>query len=125
MGFRFQRRINLGGGWGVNASGSGGSLSYRDKTGSIGTKGYSLRTGVPGLSYRGRWGRNSGGSIALILLALALFAVVLRLLVFLILFLWSVVTWIALTMYDLCIYGTQQFRAWRTRAVVGNSDSAD
>jgi hypothetical protein len=115
MGFRFQRRINFGDGWGINAGGSGGSLSYRGKTGSIGSKGYSLRTGIPGISYRGSWGKNSGGAIAIVFLALAFFAVVLRLVAFLIPLLWSLVTWIALTMYDLCSYGVQQIKASRTR----------
>src|SRR5688572_4296568 len=41
--------------WGVNASGSGGSVSYRSRHGSIGTKGFSPRTGIPGLSFRQGW----------------------------------------------------------------------
>ena len=35
MGFQFQRRINIGEGWGVNLSKSGMSLSFRSKYGSI------------------------------------------------------------------------------------------
>jgi hypothetical protein len=116
MGFRFQRRINLGGGWGVNASGSGGSLSYRDRSGSIGTKGYSIRTGIPGLSYRGRWGKSSAGGIALVFVAIAAFAVLLRLLWFAIPLIWGVLSWVVLTSYDLGCYGVQRFKSWRTRA---------
>jgi hypothetical protein len=115
MGFRFQRRINLGGGWGINAGGSGGSLSYRDRSGSIGTKGYSIRTGLPGLSYRGRWGKNSAGAIAVIFLAIAVAAVAIQVLLVIVQVVWKVVSWIALTLYDLSSYGIQQFRAWRAR----------
>ena len=52
MGFRFSKRINLGKGFGLNLSKSGVSPSVRTKLGSFSTKGYSLKTGVPGLSYR-------------------------------------------------------------------------
>lgn len=70
MGFRFQKRINLGGGAGINLSKSGAGFSYRTKFGTFGNSGYSLRTGVPGLSYRGRLGKNN--PIALILGAFGL-----------------------------------------------------
>lgn len=52
MGFRFNKRINIGKGFGLNVSKSGVSPSVRTKLGSFSTKGYSLKTGVPGLSYR-------------------------------------------------------------------------
>lgn len=52
MGFRFQKRIKLGKNFGVNLSKSGISPSYRNKRGSISTKGYSVRTGIKGLTYR-------------------------------------------------------------------------
>ena len=52
MGFRYQRRI--GKGLGLNLSKSGISTSYRTKYGSIGSKGFSLRTGIPGLTFRSR-----------------------------------------------------------------------
>ena len=52
MGFRYQKRINLGKGLGVNLSKSGISPSLRTKKGSISSKGFSVRTGIPGLSYR-------------------------------------------------------------------------
>jgi hypothetical protein len=59
MGFRFQKRINLGGGAGINLSKSGAGFSFRTKYGSFGNKGYSVRTGIPGLSYRGGSGKNN------------------------------------------------------------------
>jgi hypothetical protein len=60
MGLRLQRRYRVSKGLGLNVSGSGVSLSKRGKLGSIGTSGYSIRTGVKGLSYRGRWGKSAG-----------------------------------------------------------------
>ena len=65
MSFRYQKRINLGKGAGLNVGKSGVSGSYRTRHGSIGTRGFSIRTGIPGLSYRGRWGKGAG-AIALI-----------------------------------------------------------
>jgi hypothetical protein len=52
MSVRYQRRISLGKGLGVNLSKSGMSLSKRTPFGSIGTSGYSIRTGIPGLFFR-------------------------------------------------------------------------
>lgn len=52
MGFRFSKRINLGKGFGINISKSGISPSVRTKLGSFSKKGFSLKTGVSGLSYR-------------------------------------------------------------------------
>src|SRR5688572_4363156 len=119
MGFRFQRRINLSGGWGVNASGSGASLSYRSRHGSIGTKGFSLRTGIPGLSFRQGWGKNAG-AVALIFVAimaaLAMLALIVRIIAYLIPVLWQCVRWVTLTLYDLFVYGIQQLRQWRARS---------
>lgn len=119
MGFRFQRRINLGGGWGVNASGSGASASYRTRHGSIGTKGFSLRTGIPGLSYRQGWGKNAGAAALIVVALLAIlgiFALAVRILAFLIPLLWQCVRWVALTIYDLLVYGMQELRRWRARS---------
>jgi hypothetical protein len=58
MSLRYHKRINLGKGVGVNLSQSGISTSVRTNFGSIGSKGFSLKTGIPGLSYRGRFGKN-------------------------------------------------------------------
>jgi hypothetical protein len=52
MGFRYYKRINLGKGFGLNISKSGIRPSYRSKSGSVNSKGYSIRTGIPGLTYR-------------------------------------------------------------------------
>jgi hypothetical protein len=60
MPLRYQKRINLGKGIGLNVSKSGVSTSYRNRQGTISTKGFSLRTGIPGLSFRQTWSKKSG-----------------------------------------------------------------
>ena|SRR5579872_368356 len=54
MGFKYQKRVNLGKGVGLNVSKSGVSPSIRTQYGSISPKGFSIRTGIPGLSYRSK-----------------------------------------------------------------------
>jgi hypothetical protein len=63
MSLRYQKRINLGKGVGLNVSQAGVSGSLRTKSGSIGTRGFSIKTGIPGLNYRGSWARGSTGAI--------------------------------------------------------------
>lgn len=70
MGFRFSKRINIGKGFGFNISKSGISPSVRTKLGSFSTKGYSLKTGVPGLTYRKT--ANSKGCLLSIVFYIAL-----------------------------------------------------
>jgi len=53
MGFRLQKRLNLARGFGLNISKSGVSPSLRTKIGAIGPRGYTIRTGIPGLTWRG------------------------------------------------------------------------
>jgi hypothetical protein len=55
MGFRFYRRINFGSGFGINLGKRGASWSIRTKGGSFGSKGYSVRTPIKGLSYQKRF----------------------------------------------------------------------
>lgn len=71
MGFRYQKRIKISKGAGINISKSGVSGSFRTKYGSIGPKGFSIRTGIPGLSYRGGKNSNTAG----ILLAITILTV--------------------------------------------------
>ncbi|MBF4493391.1 MULTISPECIES: DUF4236 domain-containing protein [unclassified Flavobacterium] len=52
MGFRFQKRIRLGGGLGLNISKSGISPSLKTKIGTFSKNGYSTRTGIPGVRYQ-------------------------------------------------------------------------
>ena len=69
MGFRFSKRINLGGGLGLNISKSGISSSLRTKGGTISNKGFSVRTGSQGASYRKSFNssKSSGCLLALII----------------------------------------------------------
>lgn len=52
MSLRFNKKINLGKGLGINISKSGITPSYRSKRGSLSYKGYSVRTGIPGLTHK-------------------------------------------------------------------------
>lgn len=52
MGFRFQKRIKLGGGLGFNISKSGISPSLRTKMGSFSKNGYSVKTVISGVRYQ-------------------------------------------------------------------------
>ena len=52
MGFRFQKRIKLGGGLGLNLSKSGISPSLRTKMGTFSKSGYSVKTPINGLRYQ-------------------------------------------------------------------------
>ncbi len=65
MGLKYQKRINLGKGLGLNVSQSRISTSYRTKYGSIGSKSFSIKTGIPGLSYRANWGKGGNGFVIL------------------------------------------------------------
>jgi hypothetical protein len=71
MGFRYHKRVSNSKGWGLNISGSGLSSSYRSKYGSIGSKGFSIRSGIPGLTFRSGWGSGKNkGTVAMIILAI-------------------------------------------------------
>ncbi len=76
MGIRFQRRAKLSGGLGINLSASGASPSIRTKYGSLSRRGFSLRTGIPGLSFRsgfvGKNGRKGDGKDLMFILLIAL-----------------------------------------------------
>ena len=78
MGFRIQKRIKLGKGLGINISKSGFRPSYRTKRGSLNSKGFSVRTGIPGLTYRKSFSKSfkSGClrfALILIILSLSIF----------------------------------------------------
>lgn len=62
MSFRFQKRIKLGGGLGLNVSKSGIYPSLKTKRGTISSKGFSVRTGVSGVTYGKKFSqaKNSG-----------------------------------------------------------------
>lgn len=74
MGLSFRKRINLGGGLGLNISKSGISPSVRTKAGTISSKSFSVKTGVPGVSYRKNFNtaKNSGCMMFLTVLGITL-----------------------------------------------------
>ena len=67
MSLKFNKRINLGKGIGINISKSGITPSYRNKKGSMSSKGFSVRTGISGLTYKKTFSKskNSGCLIGL------------------------------------------------------------
>ncbi len=73
MGFRFQRRLNLGSGFGINWSKAGAAPSARTFLGSAGSKGFSVKTGLRGLSYRKSRSKTTSGAV----MTLAMLAIVL------------------------------------------------
>jgi len=73
MGWRYQRRINLAGGLGVNLSKSGVSMSLRTPFGTIGNRGYSVRTPIRGVSWR-KYNAGGGGGEWLLIAAVLLVA---------------------------------------------------
>jgi hypothetical protein len=86
MGFRFHKRVSLGGGLGLNISKSGVSPSYRTRYGSISSKGFSFRTGIAGLTYRSGFGgrsRKGNAGDAILLLFVAFWLVIISLLIIL------------------------------------------
>jgi hypothetical protein len=72
MGLIIRKRINLGKGFGFNLSKSGISSSFRTKFGSIGSKGFSIRTGIPGVYYRET---KKGGCLSIFMLFLLILIV--------------------------------------------------
>ncbi|RKS23169.1 hypothetical protein CLV94_2074 [Flavobacterium endophyticum] len=63
MSFRFQKRIKLYGGLGINISKSGIYPSLRTRKGTISNKGYSIRTGISGISYQKNFKAKNNGCI--------------------------------------------------------------
>lgn len=89
MGLRYQKRFNLGNGSGINLSQSGASYSQRTKYGSVGTSGFSIKTGIPGLTFRKRWGKGGGAFLFMLTMVVLTFLTLLvyngvRLIVYLI-----------------------------------------
>ncbi|MDC8002725.1 hypothetical protein POV27_01555 [Aureisphaera galaxeae] len=70
MGFRYRKRVNLGKGFGLNFSKKGMYPSYRSKKGSVSTKGFSIRTGIPGLTYRKNFNKSTGKGCLFVLVFL-------------------------------------------------------
>ncbi|SDE46755.1 DUF4236 domain-containing protein [Cellulophaga baltica] len=69
MAFRFNKRVKLSKGLGINISKSGITPSVRTKRGSVSSKGYSIRTGIPGLTYLKTFSKakNSGCMVTMLI----------------------------------------------------------
>ena len=102
MGFRYQRRIPIIGGLGLNLSKSGVGLSFRTLFGTVGTKGYSIRTGIPGLSWRA-YQPKGGGSGAALLWAILLLPFVIYALIWVCL----AIFWVIVVVGRLIYYGAR------------------
>jgi hypothetical protein len=76
MAFRFRKRLNLGGGLGLNISKSGISPSLRTKLGTVSTRGYSVRTGIKGLTYSKRFSKARGTGCSIIPTVLLLLLII-------------------------------------------------
>jgi hypothetical protein len=78
MGIGFRKRVNLGGGLGLNISKSGISPSIRTKAGTISSKSFSVKTGVPGVSYRKNFSttKNSGCMMLLTVLGIVIILII-------------------------------------------------
>ncbi|WP_103865717.1 DUF4236 domain-containing protein [Aquimarina sp. I32.4] len=80
MAFRYYKRIKLGKRLGINISKSGIYPSYRSKIGTISSRGYSVKTGISGLSYRKSFKKGKGCLLLFIMLIsinLSLFVILL------------------------------------------------
>lgn len=71
MGLIIRKRVNLGKGFGLNISKSGVSSSQRTPFGSFGSKGFSIRTGIPGVYYRNTFKKGSGCMVIVLLFILS------------------------------------------------------
>jgi hypothetical protein len=111
MAFKYFRRINVGNGLGLNVSKSGVSTSVRTRFGSFGSKGYSVRSGITGLSYRkyfgsSRKGKNDAAAFLLIVLAIGLFYLTA-------LVLWNLLLFIAWLFARLYFVFSQQYSLYK------------
>ena len=108
MGFIFQRRINLGGGIGFNLSKSGISTSVKSKYRTIRSKGFTIKSGIPGFYYRKRYGKKGPGveplMVILIWFLFDLFSFFVQIIILLIPIVVVVLGWVILTIYDFIIY---------------------
>lgn len=72
MGIKIQKRIDLGKGFGLNISKSGIRPSYRTKMGSINTKGFSVRMGIPGITYKKAFSKSQKGCLVTLIFLLTI-----------------------------------------------------
>ena len=76
MGFRYRKRIKLGKGVGLNISKSGITPSIRTKRGTISSRGYTIKTGVKGVSYRKTFTKSKPmGCLGILFLIVSVFTI--------------------------------------------------
>lgn len=120
MNFRYFRRINFGKGLGLNRGKTSQSVSYRSKYGSIGSKGFSIRTGIVGLSFVHRFGKRKNlESILIYLLLLLSIGVVLLLL----LVLWNVIRFLLWVIHEGALAIIHKVRSIRMDAKINRMDA--
>jgi uncharacterized protein YegL len=113
MGWRYYRRVNLGRGLGLNVSKSGISPSFRTRFGSLGAKGFSVRTGIPGLSYRSARGRGGADAAVIVLFFTAvMFAAIAAGVV-----LWNLARFLAWAIVETYKFGARQWLSHRAGRV--------
>ena len=73
MRIKYQKRIGASRGFGLNISNAGFSGSYRTKYGTVGSRGFSIKTGIPGLTFRSgyRAGKNKGAIVIIFFAVIA------------------------------------------------------
>ena len=77
MSLQYRKRVRLGNGLGLNISSKGVSTSYRSKYGTVGSRGFSIKTGISGLSLRTNWGKGANGLIVLMVTGICYVVVIL------------------------------------------------
>ncbi len=75
MGLQVQRRFKVADRLGVNLGKTTASLSYRGKYGSLGTSGYSIKSGIPGVFFRSYGGGKKNGESLIITIAILVAAI--------------------------------------------------
>tara|TARA_R110000868_G_scaffold200673_1_gene448208 strand:+ start:463 stop:1074 length:612 start_codon:yes stop_codon:yes gene_type:complete len=123
MGLRYQKRVNLGSGYGLNLSKSGISTSYRSKYGSVGPRGFSIRTGIPGLTFRSSFGKSKkkDGAIVTLMILLFIGAAIITAVVA-----WNValfLKWSTEEIYKLIVRERRKFKIKREIELNNNSDN--
>ncbi len=96
MGLRISKRINLGSGLGLNVSKSGIAPSVRTPWGAVGTRGVSVRSGIPGVSYRSGASKDTGLIVVLIFLIFGVFIIA----YYLIKFLFNLIIWLIKSVFQ-------------------------
>jgi hypothetical protein len=81
MGLVFRRRLNCGSGLFLNLSGGGASFSKRLPFGSIGSRGFSIRSGIPGVYFLKRYSRKDAAAGTLMAIIIGFFSIVFPLLI--------------------------------------------